>query len=132
MCLHCEGRVKAMATLWEENYKKREKYPLLEEKMIVDVVIIGAGFTGISTSYHLQEKGINTVVLEEYTVGAGASGRNGGMLNTGFKLSPSELIKKFGLEEAKKLDKNALDVNKMEQKISEKNNKECEINKSGH
>ena len=132
MCLHCEGRVKAMATLWEENYKKREKYPLLEEKMIVDVVIIGAGFTGISTSYHLQEKGINTVVLEEYTVGAGASGRNGGMLNTGFKLSPSELIKKFGLEEAKKLDQYALDCNEEVRKISEKHNIECEITQSGH
>lgn len=43
--------------------------PQLNEEIFLDVVIIGAGFTGISTSYHLQEKGICTAVLEKHTVG---------------------------------------------------------------
>jgi gamma-glutamylputrescine oxidase len=97
-----------------------------------DVVVIGGGFTGISTSYHLQEKGINTVVLEEHSVGWGASGRNGGMLNTGYKLSAGELIKKFGLEEAKRLDQYALDCNEAVRGIAEKHQIDCDIKQCGH
>lgn len=121
-----------MTTLWEDNYKARKTYPQLEKEILLDVVIIGAGFTGISTSYHLQKRGINTAVLEEYHVGSGASGRNGGMLNTGYKLSPGELIKKVGLEEAIKLDKYALDSNEEVRKISEKHNIDCDLIQSGH
>lgn len=46
-----------------------------------DVVIIGAGFTGLSTAYHLSSRypDRKVVVLEARRVGNGASGRNGGM-----------------------------------------------------
>jgi gamma-glutamylputrescine oxidase len=52
--------------------------------LTADVVIIGGGFTGISTAYHLSkrfpEKGI--VLIEAREIANGASGRNGGqMLN---------------------------------------------------
>lgn len=47
-----------------------------------DVVIIGGGFTGVSTAYHLSrrypEKRI--VLLEAKSLANGASGRNGGMM----------------------------------------------------
>lgn len=109
--------------LWEETSQYNKQYPQLNEEIFLDVVIIGAGFTGISTSYHLQEKGICTAVLEEHTVGWGASGRNGGMMNTGYKLSPNELIKKFGLEEAKQLDQYALDSIETVRHLVEKHDK---------
>ncbi len=46
-----------------------------------DVVIIGAGFTGLSTAWQLIQRHpqLGVVVLEARHVGAGASGRNGGM-----------------------------------------------------
>jgi glycine/D-amino acid oxidase-like deaminating enzyme len=46
-----------------------------------DVVIVGAGFTGLSTAWHLSHRfpDLGIVVLDAATVGAGASGRNGGM-----------------------------------------------------
>lgn len=45
-----------------------------------DVVIVGAGFTGLWTAYYLkqQQPTLDIVVLEAETVGHGASGRNGG------------------------------------------------------
>ncbi|MGM8365275.1 NAD(P)/FAD-dependent oxidoreductase [Virgibacillus sp. W0181] len=119
-------------TLWEENAAYNKTYPQLDTKIDTDVVIIGGGFTGISSSYHLQERGVNSVVLEEHTIGWGASGRNGGMLNTGYKLSPAELIKKFGLEEAKKLDQYALDSNEAVRAIAEKHQIDCEVRQCGH
>lgn len=119
-------------TLWEKSLKYNKTYPQLDTKINTDVVIIGGGFTGISSSYHLQESGVDCVVLEEHTVGWGASGRNGGMMNTGYKLSAGELIKKFGLEEAKRLDQYALDSNEAVRTIAEKHQIDCDVRQCGH
>lgn len=45
-----------------------------------DVAIVGAGYTGLWTAYHLvrERPGLRVVVLEREHVGFGASGRNGG------------------------------------------------------
>ncbi len=46
-----------------------------------DVAIIGGGIVGLSTAYFLSEAGIrDVVVLEQATVGAGASGRAAGVM----------------------------------------------------
>ncbi|OIO37478.1 MAG: hypothetical protein AUJ72_04440 [Candidatus Omnitrophica bacterium CG1_02_46_14] len=49
---------------------------------VYDAIIIGAGFAGLSTAYHLAKKGLkNIVVLEhEKKLGSHASGRNAGMI----------------------------------------------------
>lgn len=46
----------------------------------VDVAIVGAGFTGLWTSYYLKRQApdVDIAVFEADTVGFGASGRNGG------------------------------------------------------
>lgn len=48
----------------------------------VDVAIIGAGYTGLWTAYHLkrQQPDLNVAIFEAQHVGFGASGRNGGWL----------------------------------------------------
>jgi gamma-glutamylputrescine oxidase len=55
--------------------------PPLVGDHVADVVIVGAGFTGLSTAYHLRKAfpDLGIVVLEAKRVGNGASGRNGGM-----------------------------------------------------
>lgn len=45
-----------------------------------DLVIVGAGYLGLSTALHAAQKGMSVMVLEEYSIGSGASGRNGGVL----------------------------------------------------
>jgi glycine/D-amino acid oxidase-like deaminating enzyme len=54
-----------------------------------DVVIVGAGFTGLSAALHLAEAGLSVVVLEAKEIGWGASGRNGGQVNPAFDVLPS-------------------------------------------
>lgn len=58
-------------------------------------VIIGAGYTGLSTALELSVQG-GVVVLDAMAVGEGASGRNGGQVIPGLKLNPDELIQRFG------------------------------------
>lgn len=48
-----------------------------------DVVIIGAGFTGLCAALTLVRAGRSVVVLERGRLGAGASTRNGGQLGSG-------------------------------------------------
>jgi gamma-glutamylputrescine oxidase len=69
----------------------------------VDVCVIGGGYTGLSAALHLAECGYNTLLLESHCVGWGASGRNGGQLNTGLRKGPSELVAMFGTAGAKRL-----------------------------
>lgn len=49
---------------------------------IADVVIVGAGYTGLWTAYYLKkaDPSLDIVVLESRFAGFGASGRNGGWL----------------------------------------------------
>ena len=54
--------------------------------MDADVVIVGAGFTGLWTAYYLKKADphLRVVVLEREIAGFGASGRNGGWCHTTF------------------------------------------------
>ncbi len=56
--------------------------PTLTADLHADVVIIGAGYTGLWTAYYLKRQApqLRIVVLESEIAGFGASGRNGGWL----------------------------------------------------
>ncbi|MFT4614423.1 MAG: gamma-glutamylputrescine oxidase [Bacteroidia bacterium] len=56
------------------------QYPPLVGSSTTDVCVIGAGFTGLSTALTLAERGYRVTVVEQHSVGWGASGRNGGQL----------------------------------------------------
>ena len=46
-----------------------------------DVVVIGAGVSGLSTAWYLARAGKDVVVVDKGMVGGEASGRNGGMIS---------------------------------------------------
>lgn len=60
------------------------------------VVVIGGGFTGMSTALHLAERQTDVVVLEAVEIGFGASGRNAGLVNAGLWIEPSVLEQTLG------------------------------------
>ncbi|HEY8209601.1 MAG TPA: FAD-binding oxidoreductase [Myxococcaceae bacterium] len=68
-------------SVWADVARPAEPLPPLQGDVTADVAIIGAGFTGVSTAYHLARRfpGRRVVVLEAKRIGNGASGRNGGM-----------------------------------------------------
>lgn len=72
--------------------------PPLEGDCATDVLVIGAGFTGLSTALHLAGKGVRVVVLDAAEPGWGASGRNGGQVNPGLKPDPDEVEADLGPE----------------------------------
>ena len=73
--------------------------------MDVDIAIIGGGYTGLSTAYHLAKNhGLSAHVLEANRIGWGCSGRNGGFCSIGVgKTGPAEWIRRWGLDEARNI-----------------------------
>jgi glycine/D-amino acid oxidase-like deaminating enzyme len=66
---------------------------------IYDLVIVGAGFTGLWAAWHAANAGIDRVlVLDADSVGAGASSRNAGYLTPSFSASYSELRRTLGAQ----------------------------------
>jgi glycine/D-amino acid oxidase-like deaminating enzyme len=70
----------------------------LEGMLRADVLIVGGGFTGISSAFHLKKDypELRVVVLESNVVGYGASGRNAGFVSTLFGHSLGLTLRRFG------------------------------------
>ena len=62
-----------------------------------DVVIIGAGFTGLSSALNLREAGVDVAVVEAAEPGWGASGRNNGqVIPTLSRPDPDDIVARHG------------------------------------
>ena len=92
-----------MKSLWSATAPSVVPTPALSESVKVDVAIVGAGYTGLSTALHLAERGVSVCVLEANEPGWGASGRNGGQVNPTLKYDPEQLVRMYGPERAEPL-----------------------------
>ena len=68
---------------------------------IVEVAIVGGGYTGVAAARKLALQGAKAVLLETRTLGWGASTRNGGIVHPGFKWGPQTMIKRYGIDLAR-------------------------------
>ena len=79
------------------------KFSPSTSKSIVDFVVIGAGFTGLSAAYTLAKAGKSVVCVDQNQPGFGASTRNGGMIGSGHKVSYETATRLYGAEAAQQL-----------------------------
>jgi glycine/D-amino acid oxidase-like deaminating enzyme len=75
--------------------------PRLKLPARVDVVIVGAGYTGLSAARETAVAGATTLVLEGGKLGTGCSGRNGGQVAHSIKPSFSALSARYGAGRAR-------------------------------
>jgi glycine/D-amino acid oxidase-like deaminating enzyme len=68
-----------------------------------DAVIVGGGYTGLSTAVHLAERGIRALALEARDIGWGESSRSFGQIVPYLKHPPSHLARQLGPEVADRL-----------------------------
>ncbi|MFM1603420.1 MAG: NAD(P)/FAD-dependent oxidoreductase [Porticoccaceae bacterium] len=73
-------------------------YPQLEGDLNVDVVIVGAGFSGVATAVELCERGYKVALVESNRIGWGATGRNGGQIIGGYGRDPAAFSSSIGSE----------------------------------
>ncbi|WP_422421862.1 NAD(P)/FAD-dependent oxidoreductase [Pseudomonas sp. GZD-222] len=77
--------------------------PTLHERLDTEVLIIGAGFSGLHTALRLALAGKRVTLLEASRVAWAASGRNGGQALLGWSCDMPPLEKALGLERARQL-----------------------------
>jgi len=85
-------------SLWHDQLPEEPVRPPLPGSTQADVVIVGAGYTGLWTAYYLAkaDPSLRVVVLESQVAGFGASGRNGGWCSALFPASWHRLARVAG------------------------------------
>lgn len=101
MCKHTTyrgGYMNDSTWIKEVTYKK---YPKVEKELYTDILIIGAGLTGLSLAYYVSNTTSDVIIVESDIIGTGASGRNTCKISVQQETIYQELIKKHGYEKAK-------------------------------
>ena len=84
-------------SLWAAATPPGPDLPELVGTAQADVIVIGGGFTGLSTALHLREAGVDVAIVEAMEPGWGASGRNNGqVIPTLSRPDPDDIIAKHG------------------------------------
>jgi glycine/D-amino acid oxidase-like deaminating enzyme len=95
--------------LWTEN----AAMPSLSSQPLpgrVDVLVIGAGYTGLAAARETAGAGRSTLVLDAGGLGTGCSSRNGGQVAYSIKPSYKSLRDKFGADVAFGICREGLDA----------------------
>ena len=68
---------------WIEEAGPQPEFPVLEGEQELDVIVVGGGFTGLWTAFHLKsgDPGLEVGLIESHRIGHGPSGRNGGFVD---------------------------------------------------
>jgi glycine/D-amino acid oxidase-like deaminating enzyme len=84
-------------SLWAAATPSGPDLPELTGSAQADVIVIGAGFTGLSTALHLREAGVDVAIVEAMEPGWGASGRNNGqVIPTLSRPDPDDIVARHG------------------------------------
>jgi glycine/D-amino acid oxidase-like deaminating enzyme len=91
------ANVRWPGSLWAAVTPRGPDLPRLIGVAEADVVVIGGGFTGLSTALHLREAGVDVAIVEAMEPGWGASGLNNGqVIPTLSRPDPEDIIARHG------------------------------------
>ncbi len=118
-------------SLYADTARSAIATPPLDGSRQVSVVIVGGGFTGLSTALHLAENGADVMVLEAHEPGWGACGRNGGQVNPGLKHDPDEIEATFGTDLGRRMVELSWNAPNVVFELVRRHQIQCEARQSG-
>jgi glycine/D-amino acid oxidase-like deaminating enzyme len=121
---------KAMPFWWEA-YKPTALPPITLPKE-VRVVIIGAGYAGLSAALELTSHGVDCLVLDANEPGFGGSTRNGGMVSSGANVGKRYMSKPMPADRAVPYLADAADAFTLIEDLIAREKIECGWTKSGY
>ncbi|NRQ33747.1 FAD-dependent oxidoreductase [Nonomuraea sp. NN258] len=124
---------KRMPGLWLDGLPAIEPRHALDGPAEADVVIVGAGFTGLWTAYYLRklDPGRSVIVLEAETAGFGASGRNGGWCSAELPSGLTGLARRHGRQAAVDLQLAAVDTLDEVARVTREEGIDCGLSRGG-
>jgi glycine/D-amino acid oxidase-like deaminating enzyme len=75
-------------------------YPVLDDDLQCEIVIIGAGITGALAAYRLSQENLDIIVLDKRDIGSGSTAACTGLLQYEIDVELADLIDQVGLEAA--------------------------------
>ena len=96
-----------------------------------DLVVIGAGYTGLSAAIAAHDAGARVVVVDAIQPGHGASTRNGGMFGAPPRLSWDELNRHFDAETANGVFGEAPETMAFVRALIDRENIDCDFQETG-
>ena len=91
-----------MTSLWLDTAPPGRAYPEADAAADADVIVIGAGITGITTALRLQEAGARTLLLEAGRIACGVSGQTTAKVTTQHGLVYAGLADAHGADAARR------------------------------
>ncbi|MEP1765279.1 MAG: FAD-binding oxidoreductase [Sulfitobacter sp.] len=118
-------------SLWDTSAVEEDFHAALDVSGVLDVAIIGGGFTGLSTALHCAEAGLSAHVLEAEQIGYGGSGRNCGLVNAALWLPPQKVREKLGDEYGSRFIDLFSKAPEYVFSLIERHQMRCEVTKTG-
>jgi glycine/D-amino acid oxidase-like deaminating enzyme len=111
-----------------------EPRPCLGGDLDVDVAVVGAGYTGLWTAYHLvaSDPTLRVAVLEREVAGFGASGRNGGWCSALFPASLHRMAAERGRDAAVRMQRRLHDTVAEVGRIADEEGIDCHFAHGGY
>ncbi|KQW27157.1 FAD-dependent oxidoreductase [Rhizobium sp. Root274] len=117
--------------LWEKTAPAAPPTSKLQGAAKADVVVIGGGYTGLSTALHLAEAGTSVILLEAREIGFGGAGRNVGLINAGMWVMPDDLPGELGSVYGERLLDLLGNGPRSVMEIIDRHGIECELERQG-
>jgi len=118
---------------WLDQYPRPNELSVANELPVqVDVAIVGSGYTGLNCANVLAKAGSTVAVLDQHTIGWGASSRNGGMATPGLKQDIFKIKKIYGTDYAREFWKSSVDAIDLLETIIQENQIDCDWSRNGH
>lgn len=96
-----------------------------------DVLIVGAGYAGLSAGLRLAKAGRSVIALDKQNPGEGASSRNGGITSGNIRLDYKTLVRKFGEQRALAIEAEGKLAREFLYQLLAEENIQCDFNLVG-